>query len=188
MRTPKVRRPLGADWRTEASPFGNRGHRTQWSERIDALATLDVAVALLIGFRAEHVSSLTDLDALWIEARLEERVAVLRFAERSYQELRTLTLTGETIADVQARYEGAAKAGDAAALEALAAEFRGKYKPPIMPSSPYLQTETIISEQLMKRRSLDWFGPSIVALRANRSVTVLKEGWPDLGDDTSGTP
>jgi methane monooxygenase component A gamma chain len=70
---------------------------------------------------------------------------------------------------------------DTAALEALAAEFRRRYKPPIMPSSPYLEIEALLCGHLMKKRSLNWFEPSITELRARRGARILKEGWPDTG-------
>jgi methane monooxygenase component A gamma chain len=185
MRKPKTRRPLGAEWRTDASPFGNTALRDEWVARIRGYVSLGDAMAALIALRDEKATSVADMDALWIEARLEERVAVLRFDELSYQELRTETLTGERIVEVQARYEAAAKTADPIELERLAAEFRRKFKPPIMPTSPFMQTEIVLSEQLMKRRSLRWFDPTIADLRNRRGATVVKEGW---GDPTASTP
>lgn len=176
----RTRRPLGAERRTEESPFGDREARRGWQERIAAFDKLDDALAALIEWRERHVmSSLRDQNALWIEARLEERVAVLRFQEKSNDAIRTTTLTGEPIASVQLRFRQAAETADAIELEKLAAEFRLRYKPPVMPSSPFLRVETALSELLMKRRSLNWFEPSIEELRARRGATVIKEGWTE---------
>jgi methane monooxygenase component A gamma chain len=180
MKKPRVRRPLGAARRTEASPFGDRQLRLEWASRIAALRCLNDAVVALIDWREKQASQhLNGKDALWIAARLEDRVAVMRFEEMSNNAIRTTTLTGEPVLDVQRSFERRAAQFDAQGLEALVAEFRRLYKPPIMPTSPYMRTETILSEFLMKRRSLNWFEPSIAALRARRGARVLKEGWPD---------
>lgn len=178
-------RVVGAERRTEASPFGDPGLREEWAQRVDGLVDLASALAELIAWRDEHAGDpVTDQDALWIEARLEEQVSVLRFDELTNEEIRTLTLTGEPIAAVQDWFIDASKNADSAALEALAADFRRRFKPPVMPSSPFLRTEMLLSEQLMKTRSKDWFVPSINDLRRRRGVTVFKDGWPE----TSASP
>lgn len=180
MSTVRPKRRSGADRRLEASPFGTPALRRSWIERIEALAGLDEAVAALIDWRAQHAGApVTDKDALWIEARLEDRVAVLRFLERSNDAIRTFTLTGEAIASVCDGFLRQAATSDAAGLEEIAATLRRRYKPPIMPSSPYLQIEMALSEKLMKARSVNWFEPSIAELRARRGAKALKEGWPE---------
>jgi methane monooxygenase component A gamma chain len=180
MSATRVRRRAGAERRTVPSPFGNREMRLEWASRIAALTRLDDAVATLIDWRErESHNHLTDKDALWIGARLEDRVAVLRFEERSNESIRTVTLTGERIADVRERFECRAENADVSGLEALAAELRRLFKPPIMPSSPYMRLEVMLAEALMKKRSLNWFEPSIAELRARRGARVLKEGWLD---------
>lgn len=180
MSSPRPKRRSGAERRSAASPFGTPALRQSWATRIDALAGLDEAVALLLERRAQQAEApVTDKDALWIEARLEDRVAVLRFHERSHEAIRTLTLTGEAIAAVRDEILRQAAGADAAKLEEIAARFRRQYKPPIMPSSPYLQIEVLLSEMLMKARSLGWFEPSIAELRARRGARVFKEGSAD---------
>ena len=177
----RVRR-AGAERRIEASPFGSAGRRAEWSQRIAGFTGLKQALAELLAWRNEHAAEPgTDQDGLWIEARLEEQVAMLRFAEKSNEEIRSRTLTGESIADVQTRFAQASKKATAGELETLASEFRRVFKPPVMPSSPYLRTEMILCEQLMKLRSLNWFEPSIKDLRVRRGVVVVKEGWPEAG-------
>ena len=187
----RPKRRSGAERRSAASPFGTPALRQSWATRIEALTGLDEAVALLIDWRAKQAEApVTDKDALWIEARLETRVAVLRFHERSHEAIRTLTLTGEAIAGVRDEILRQAASADAASLEEIAAGFRRRYKPPIMPSSPYLQIEVLLSERLMKARSLGWFEPSIAELRARRGAKVLKEGWtePAAGAAEPRTP
>jgi methane monooxygenase component A gamma chain len=180
MKQARARRPAGAERRMDASPFGDRELRLEWASRIATLRCLDDAVVALTDWRENQSQHhLTDKDALWISARLEDRVAVLRFEERSNDSIRTVTLTGEPIKDVRESYERRAATADADGLEALAAELRRLFKPPIMPSSPYMRLEVVLSEALMKKRSLNWFGPSIAELRTRRGAKILKEGWPE---------
>jgi methane monooxygenase component A gamma chain len=180
-RTRQTRR-AGAARRMEASPFGNSDIRQSWAGRIADLSRLDDAVSTLIALRERSANqALTDKDMLWVEARLEDRVAVLRFEELSNAVIRAATLTGEPIERVREEFARRAADADTAALEALAAEFRRRYKPPIMPSSPYLEIEALLCGHLMKKRSLNWFEPSITELRARRGARILKEGWPDTG-------
>lgn len=86
------------------------------------MATLAEAVQTLVAWRARGADQgVHDKDTLWIEARLEERTAVLRFEELSHEEIRTRTLTGEPIADVRRSFESRARATtDVAELERLA--------------------------------------------------------------------
>ncbi len=175
------RRPSGAEPRTEVSPFGNQAKRREGLQRIANYTTLEEALTALLAWRGQQVTRhLTDQDDLWIEARLEERVAVLRFQEKSYDDIRTTTLTGEVIADVQHHFLQASETSNPTDLENLASEFRRRYKPPIMPSSPFLQVETILSERLMKHRSLDWFELSLTELRSRRGATVLEPDYPEI--------
>jgi methane monooxygenase component A gamma chain len=185
----RARRRAGAERRMDASPFGDRELRLEWASRIAALRRLDEAVATLIDWRdRQSQHHLTNQDALWIGARLEDRTAVLRFEELSNDTIRTVILTGEPIKDVCENFERRAAAADANGLEALADELRRLFKPPIMPSSPYMRLEVVLSEALMKKRSLNWFEPSLTDLRARRGAKVLKEGWPDKSSAAPATP
>jgi methane monooxygenase component A gamma chain len=169
----------GAAWQTEFPAFGNPALRQAWAARAAAIVKLEQAVQALVAWREAHASaSVRDKDELWIEARLEERVAVLRFDELSHAEIRTRALTGEAVAALQESFESRAAAADASELERLAAEWRLRYKPPILPSSPFLKTEVRLSELLMKRRSLNWYGTSLRELRERRGVIVHRTGLP----------
>lgn len=173
-------RVVGAERRTDPSPFGNQALREEWVQRVEGLSDLTSALSELTAWRDEHAGDpVTDQDDLWIEARIEEKVGMLRFDELTNAEIRTLTLTGEPIKTVQEQFIHASQNADSVALEALAADFRRRFKPPVMPSSPFLQTEMLLSEQLMKTRSKNWFTPSIKDLRSRRGVAVFKEGWPE---------
>jgi methane monooxygenase component A gamma chain len=145
----------------------------------DGTKSLADAVALLLAWRADHAGdTITDQDDLWIEAQIEARVAVLRFDEMTNDQVRSETLTDEKVADVcrAARQEAEDNADDPEKLEEIVAGFRNRYKPPIMPSSPFMRTETELAEILMKTRELDWYGLTLEELRESRAVVVHKAG------------
>jgi len=71
--------------------------------------------------------------------------------------------------------------GEIAALEQVVAEFRGRYRPPIMPSSPFMRTETELAEIMMKARERNWYGQTIDELRSARAVVVHKAGKKKKG-------
>lgn len=163
----------GAAFRLEPSPYGNQALRSEWAARADALANLDEAVAALMNYRSDHWGS-EDQNTLWIEARLEERVAVLRLQSMSDEDFRGRTLTGECAKEVCATVaERAAAAGeDYRELERINDEFRRTYKPPIMPTNLFMPAERDLSEKLMTSRTRDWYGKPIEELRAERGVVV----------------
>jgi methane monooxygenase component A gamma chain len=162
------------------SPYGNKEKRAAWEVRIEAeTKSLGDAVALLLAWRADHADdTIADQDDLWIEAQIEARVAVQRFDEMTSDQVRSETLTDEKVADVcQAALSDAAdNTDDPDKLEEIVAEFRNRYKPPIMPSSPFMRTETELAEIMMKARELDWYGQTLEELRESRGVVVLKAG------------
>jgi methane monooxygenase component A gamma chain len=169
----------GADFRLDPSPYGDEAKRGPWVTRIAGLTTLAEAVRRLLEWRADHAGDgITDKDDLWIEAQLETKVAVLRFEEMTNTQVRTETLTHESVADVCADILRRAEelGADADKLELLVAAFRERYRPPIMPSSPFMRAETELVEFLMKARELDWYGLSLDELREARGVVMHKSG------------
>ena len=56
------------------------------------------------------------------------------------------------------------------------AAFRRRYRPPIMPSSPFMRAETELAEILMKAREKNWYGQTLDELRGERGVVVHKAG------------
>jgi methane monooxygenase component A gamma chain len=170
----------GAEFRLEPSPYGNKEKRADWAARVAAGTTsLRDGVAMLLEWRAEHGDdAVTDQDDLFIEAQLEARVAVLRFDEMTNDQVRNETLTDEKVADVcqAALQEADDNKDDPEKLEGIVSEFRNRYKPPIMPSSPFMRTETELAEILMKTRELDWYGQTLDELRESRAVVVHKAG------------
>jgi methane monooxygenase component A gamma chain len=180
MTTTRAPAKEGADFRLEPSPYGNKAIRAEWEARIEAgTKSLSDAVALLLQWRADHAGdTISDQDDLWIEAQIEHGVAVLRFDEMTNDQIRSETLTDEKVADVCRAALDAAEdaADDPAALEELVAAFRHRYRPPIMPSSPFMRAETELAEILMKAREKNWYGQTLDELRAERGVVVHKAG------------
>ena len=170
----------GAEFRLEPSPYGNKAKRTDWEARVAAgTTTLHDATALLLQWRADHGGdTISDQDDLWIEAQIEHRVAVLRFDEMTNDQIRSETLTDEKVADVcrAALAEAEDNADDPEKLEELVAGFRNRYKPPIMPSSPFMRAETELAEIMMKAREKNWYAQSLDELRDGRGVVVHKAG------------
>jgi methane monooxygenase component A gamma chain len=175
----------GAAFRLEPSPYGNKEKRAAWEDRIAGEATsLRGAVAMLLAWRADHAAdTIADQDDLWIEAQIEARVAVLRFDEMTNDQIRSETLTDEKVADVcrAALSEAEDMADDPGKLEEIVAGFRNRYKPPIMPSSPFMRTETELAEIMMKARERNWYGQTLDELRSTRAVVVHKAGKKKKG-------
>lgn len=173
--TRTVKAPAGATPRTEYPPFGNQSLRAGWTERLAQVSSLSTALGLLIEWRdSRQRNPLEEADFLWIEARIEDRVAVLRFAELSDEFIDTTTLTGEPIADVcETALAEAKSTTDTAALEAIVATFRRRYKPPVMPTVPFMRTETELAELLISLRSRGWYDEPLVELRRRRAAVLL---------------
>ncbi|PND54258.1 methane monooxygenase [Mycobacterium sp. ENV421] len=164
---------LGAEFRLDPSPYGDTEMRNEWAARAEALSDLDEAVATLMKWRSDHWDR-QDQDSLWIEARLEERVAVLRMDSMTDEEFRSRTLTGEDAHEVCSRTAEAARVAgsDYKELERINDAFRSRYKPPIMPTNLFMPVERDLSEKLMTTRTVDWYGKSITELREERGVLV----------------
>ena len=172
----------GATPRTEYPPFGNQSSRAEWTARLGEVTNLGTALRLLIDWRGgRDGNALEEADFLWIEARIEDRVAVLRFAELSGEFIETTTLTGQPIGQTcDAAVADAEAAVDVAALEAVVTAFRRDYKPPVMPTVPFMRTETELTELLILRRSKGWYDEPLVELRRRRAAVLVNEG--DAGD------
>jgi methane monooxygenase component A gamma chain len=171
----------GAAPRIDYPPFGDQTSRKEWTERLATVTTLNAALNLLIDWRREHdQQALEEADVLWIEARIEDRVAVLRFTELSGEFIETTTLTGEPIGQICDTALAEAKAAeDVATLEAVVNAFRRNYKPPVMPTVPFMRTETELAELLIERRSKGWYDEPLVELRRRRAAVLVDKGVAD---------
>jgi methane monooxygenase component A gamma chain len=175
----------GASPRTDYPPFGDQASRKEWTERLGAVTSLGTALDLLIDWRGgREGNALEEADFLWIEARIEDRVAVLRFAELSGEHIETTTLSGEPIAQTcDAAVADADAAVDVAALEAVVSAFRRDYKPPVMPTVPFMRTEIELTERLILRRTKGWYDEPLEELRRRRAAVLVNEGDADGHDD-----
>ena len=173
-------RAAGAAPRTVYPPFGDQTSRKHWTDRLADVTTLRTALDLLIDWRREHdQDALEEADVLWIEARIEDRVAVLRFAELSGESIDTTALTGEPIAEVCATaLAEASAAADVPALEAVVTGFRRRYKPPVIPTVPFMRTETELAEILIQRRTKGWYDEPIAELRRRRAAVLVNQTPP----------
>lgn len=165
----------GAAPRTDYPPFGDQASRKEWTERLADVTSLSTALGLLLDWRRDHDhDALEEADVLWIEARIEDRVAVLRFAELPGEFIETMSLTGEPIAQVcDAALAEAKAAVDVATLEAVVTAFRRRYKPPVLPTVPFLRTETELAELLILHRSKGWYDEPLEELRRRRAAVVI---------------
>lgn len=159
--------------------------RTEWRDRIADLDTLDAAAAELVDFRTKHIGAerkTFDLewDALWIEAEMESRVATLRSGK--YDGIALLetcacgTPASQVVAELRERIQAAET--DQFALEAIGAEIRRKFKPPIIPVNYWLEIESHLSERLMIARAkfIDIAAINVEEWREKRGFTTLVAG------------
>lgn len=174
-RSRTARAAAGAEPRTEYPPFGDQSLREQWTQRLSEVTSLAAALSLLIDWRDGRAGNpLEEADFLWIEARIEDRVAVLRFEELPGDYIESTTLTGESIAAVtDAALQNAQNAPDATAIEKVVEQFRRRYKPPVMPTVPFMRTETELSELLIRRRNKGWYDEPLEELRRRRAAVVV---------------
>lgn len=157
----------------------NNDTRESWVSKIGQLNTLDKAATALRQFRLDHTtpfrtSYALDNDYLWIEAKLEEKVAVLKAKTFSEVDFRTKTAFGEDAKAVQdavvAKMNAAADKWEA---ERIHISFRQAYKPPILPVNNFLDVERVIGTRLMELRNLNYYDTPLEDLRKQRGVTQL---------------
>jgi methane monooxygenase component A gamma chain len=153
--------------------------RTEWVNRIGQLNSLDKAAAALRQFRLDHTTPFRssyglDNDYLWIEARLEERVAVLKARAFSDEDFRNKTVFGEDAkAVLNATVARMSNAKDKWEAEKIHIAFRQNYKPPVMPVNVFLDAERQLGTRLMELRNLNYYDTPLAELRRQRGVKVL---------------
>jgi methane monooxygenase component A gamma chain len=149
-------------------------------ELIGTLNSLDKAAKFLIDFRRQYTTPLRksyalELDHLWIEAKIEEKVAVLK--ERAFtddQDLLHKCATGEAAATVAAAARAKMTAcDDKWEAEKIHINFRIDFKPPIMPTNYFMDTDRVLGSRLMELRDLNYYEMPLVELRKKRGVKVL---------------
>ena len=153
--------------------------RTEWSNKIAALKTVAEGHAFLTNFRAQHVSVFRsdfslELDWLWIENKIEEKVALLKHAEfNDAQFLNNCTCgrNAQAVADeALAKMEACTDMYEA---ERIHINFRLACKPPIMPVNVFLDTDRQLGTKLMELRNTDYYALPLEELRKVRGVKVI---------------
>lgn len=153
--------------------------RDAWVIKIGQLNTLEKAAAALREFRLNHTTPFRksyelDNDYLWIEAKLEEKVAVLKARAFSDVDFRNKTAFGEdaktVLADAVAKMTATKDKWEA---ERIHIGFRQANNPPIMPVNFFLDGERVLGTKLMELRNLNYYDTSLDELRRQRGVTPL---------------
>ncbi|CAL1239006.1 aromatic/alkene monooxygenase hydroxylase subunit gamma [Candidatus Methylocalor cossyra] len=160
-------------------PIHENPVRDQWADKIGALKDLNKAVAMLKQFRVDHIlpsrkSNELWLDYLWIENKLEEKVAVLKLNTFSDQDFLTKTADGQDAKTVAegwiAKMHGAKDKWEA---ERIHWQFRQECKPPLMPVNVWMDTDRQLGTRLMELRNLNYYDTPLDELRKQRGVRVI---------------
>jgi methane monooxygenase component A gamma chain len=153
--------------------------RDEWESKIGALDTVEAATKFIQDFRNNHTSPRrTDyslqLDYLFIEAKIEERLAVLKSNKFNDADLMSKCTTGEDAAKVAEAWirQSDAETNKYKAEEALI-KFRQLYKPPVMPVNTFFKVDTHLGSKLMELRNTNYYATSLEDLRKERGVKVL---------------
>jgi len=154
--------------------------RDEWVEKIHTLDSLDKAAAFLVHFRKQYTTPLRQsydlqLDQTWIEAQIEEKVAILKEkAFTSNQDLLHKCATGQpaatAVADVQAKMKACT---DKMEAEKIHINFRIDFKPPIMPTNYFMDADRILGSKLMELRNIGYYDLPLTELRKKRGVKVI---------------
>jgi methane monooxygenase component A gamma chain len=156
--------------------------RSEWQEKIGELKSVKDATAFIQDFRKKYTSPFRtsyalDVDYLFIEAKIEERLAVLKTSTSSATDLFSMATTGEAaqkVADTWIAKMDAEK--DKFAAEKILITFRQLYKPPVLPVNVFFKVDARLGSRLMELRNIDYYADSLEELRKKRGVKVLKLG------------
>lgn len=153
--------------------------RTEWINKIAGLKSLAEGHAFLKEFRAKHVSVFKtdfslELDWLWIELKIEEKVAVLKQAEFNDTQLLNACTCGSDAQKVADEALAAmAACEDMYEAERIHINFRLACKPPVMPVNVFLDTDRQLGTKLMELRNTDYYALPLEELRKVRGVRVV---------------
>jgi methane monooxygenase component A gamma chain len=156
--------------------------RNEWLEKIAALMDVKDASAFIQDFRKKYtsprrISYELDVDYLFIEAKAEERLSLLKVSAFSNDDLLSKATTGESTEDVaeawMKRLDGEK---DKFTAERILIEFRQLYKPPVLPVNVFLKVDAYLGSRLMELRNTNYYDTSLDELREQRGVKVLALG------------
>ncbi|MCX7075204.1 MAG: methane monooxygenase [Methylococcales bacterium] len=154
-------------------------NRDTWKLKIDALQTVAQGHVFLKDFRKQHVSVFKtdfslELDWLWIENKIEEKVALLKHKEFNDDQFFHNTTGGvnaQSIADATVAKMDATT--DQYEAERIHINFRLENKPPVMPVNVFLDTDRLLGTKLMELRNTDYYALPLEELRKVRGVKVI---------------
>jgi methane monooxygenase component A gamma chain len=158
--------------------------RDAWLSKIGELGTVAAATKFIQDFRNTHTSPFRtnydlELDYLFIEAKIEERLAVLKANNFSDADLMSKATTGEDAQKVADAWIAKMKAETCKyKAEKILVEFRQQYKPPVLPVNVFFKVDTALGSRLMELRNTDYYATSLEDLRKERGVKVLHVGKP----------
>ena len=153
--------------------------RDEWLAKIGTLDSVEAATSFIQDFRKNHTSPLRtsytlELDYLFIEAKIEERLSVLKANKFSDASLLNKTTTGEDAARVAETWKRQMDVEtDKYKAEKILIQFRQLYKPPVMPVNHFLKVDTHLGSRLMELRNTDYYATPLAELRKERGVKVL---------------
>lgn len=156
--------------------------RDEWLEKIAKLQSVGEATEFIQDFRNANTSPFrktyaVDVDYLWIERKLEEKLAHLKEQSFNDADLLGKTTTGEDPQKVSEVWIAKMKsATDKFVAERILVEFRQLYKPPVMPVNVFLRTDTVMGSRLMEIRNTNYNETPLEELRKQRGVKVLHLG------------
>jgi methane monooxygenase component A gamma chain len=160
----------------------NNPLRDEWLAKIGALDSVETATSFIQDFRKNHTSPLRtsyqlELDYLFIEAKIEEQLSVLKVNKFSDADLLNKTTTGEDAAKVadtwKKKMDGETNKFKA---ENVLIQFRQLYKPPVMPVNHFLKVDAYLGSRLMELRNTNYYATPLEELRKERGVKVLHLG------------
>lgn len=160
-------------------PVHDNPVRDQWADKIGSLNDLTKAVEMLKQFRIDHTSPVRKsnelwLEYLWIENKLEEKVAVLKMSAFKDEDFLTKTADGQcaqTVASSWINKMNGAK--DKWEAEQIHFAFRQACKPPMLPVNIWMDTDRQLGTRLMELRNLNYYDTSLEELRKQRGVRVV---------------
>jgi len=153
--------------------------RDEWTAKIGQLNTLAKGAAFLTDFRKKHTTPLREsfdleLDWCWIEAKIEEKVALLKHAELSDAEFLNNCIGGANAQEVADAVVAKMNAcSEKYVAEKLHINFRTDFKPPIMPTNVFMDTDRLLGTKLMELRNVDYYDMPLEELRKERGVKII---------------
>ena len=115
-----------------------------------------------------------ELDWGWIECKIEEKVALLKHAELNDQQFLNNCTCGTNAQDVADAVVAKMDAcTDKYEAENLHINFRTDYKPPIMPTNVFMDTDRLLGTKLMELRNVNYYDMPLEELRKERGVKVI---------------